>query len=58
MPKKTNPPMTQAEQSKRFLEAAHDIEVDGGLNPTEAVEVMERALFRAAPLKLKADYPV
>ena len=42
MPKKTDPPMTQAEQSRRFEEAARAIEADGGLNPTEAAEAMER----------------
>jgi hypothetical protein len=35
MPKKTEPPMSQAEQSRRFLEAARAIEADGGLSPTD-----------------------
>ena len=51
MPKKTNPPMTQAEQSRRFQEAARAIEADGGLSPTEAAEAMERTLANAAPLR-------
>lgn len=42
MPKMTKPPMTQAEQSRRFEEAARAIEADGGLSPTEAAEAMER----------------
>lgn len=46
MPKKTDPPMTQAEQSKRFLEAARDIEADGGLSPTEAEVIFEKALMK------------
>ncbi len=44
MPKKTDPPMTQAEQSRRFEEAARAIEADGGLSPTEAAEAMEKIL--------------
>lgn len=42
MPKKTEPPMSQAEQSRRFEEAARAIEADGGLSPTEAADLMER----------------
>jgi hypothetical protein len=41
MPKKTKRPMTQAEQSRRFEEAARAIEADGGLSPTEAAEVLD-----------------
>ena len=41
MPKKADLPMTQAEQSRRFQEAARAIEADGGLSPTEAAEAME-----------------
>ena len=44
MPKKTDPPMTQAEQSRRFEEAARAIEADGGLSPTEAETEMESLL--------------
>ena len=42
MPKKTDPPMGQAEQSRRFEEAARAIEADGGLSPTEAAEAFDR----------------
>jgi len=42
MPKKTDPPLSQAEQSRRFEEAARAIEADGGLSPTEAAEALER----------------
>ena len=48
MPKKTDPPMTQAEQSRRFEEAAKAIEADGGLSPTEAEAALEKMLERAA----------
>lgn len=51
MPKKTDPPMTQAEQSRRFEEAARGIEADGGLSPTEAAEALEHALFNAGHLR-------
>lgn len=47
MPKKTDPPMTQAEQSRRFVEAARAIEADGGLSPTEAAAEMERMVRQA-----------
>jgi hypothetical protein len=50
MPKKTEPPMNQAEQSRRFEEAARAIEADGGLSPTEAVEAMNR-LVRNSGMK-------
>jgi hypothetical protein len=46
MPKKTDPPMNQAEQSRRFEEAARAIEADGGLSPTEAAELMNKTLSR------------
>jgi hypothetical protein len=52
MPKKTEPPMSQAEQSRRFEEAARAIEADGGLSPTEAAEAMERLTTKA---KRQAD---
>jgi hypothetical protein len=42
MPKKTEPPMSQAEQSRRFEEAARAIEADGGLSPTEAAEALNK----------------
>lgn len=42
MPKKTDPRLTQEEQSKRFLEAARDIEADGGLSREEATERFEK----------------
>jgi hypothetical protein len=48
MPKKTKPPMSQAEQSRQFEEAARAAEADGGLNPDEAAKAMERALARIA----------
>jgi len=54
MPKKTDPPMTQAEQSRRFVEAAKAVEADGGLSPTEAAEAMERLLDRTKPPKKTA----
>lgn len=41
MPKKTDPPLSQAEQSRRFEEAARAIEANGGLSPTDAVDAME-----------------
>jgi hypothetical protein len=47
MPKKTDPPMSQAEQSRRFEEAARAIEADGGLSPTEAEALFERAISLA-----------
>lgn len=47
MPKKTDPLMDQAEQSRRFVEAARAIEADGGLSPTEAVETFNQLLGRA-----------
>lgn len=46
MPKKTDPPMTQAEQSRRFEDAARAIEADGGLSPTEAAEAMQKLVSR------------
>jgi hypothetical protein len=52
MPKKTEPPMSQEEQSRRFEEAARVIEVDGGLSPTEAAEAMESLVQRAAKTSL------
>ena len=42
MPKKTDPPMSQAEQSLRFEEAARAIEADGGLSHDEASAAMDR----------------
>jgi hypothetical protein len=48
MPKKTEPPMSQAEQSRRFEEAARAIEADGGLSPTEAAEAMETLLDKTS----------
>lgn len=47
MPKKTEPPMNQAEQSRRFEEAARAIEADGELNPTAAAD-FEKLLRQAA----------
>ena len=58
MPKKTDLPMTQAEQSRRFEEAARAIEADGGLSPTEAEQFFHLALSKAAPARpssLKQD---
>ena len=49
MPKKTEPPLSQEEQSRRFKEAARAIEADGGLSPTEAAKAMEK-MMRAASL--------
>ena len=54
MPKKTDPPMDQAEQSRRFEEAARAIEADGGLSPTEAAEAFE-GLLRSATTGVKKD---
>jgi hypothetical protein len=42
MPKKTDPPMSQTEQSRRFEEAARAIEADGGLNPAEAEAALDK----------------
>jgi hypothetical protein len=47
MPKKTEPPMSQAEQSRRFEEAARAIEADGGLSPTEAADAMGKLVSRS-----------
>ena len=55
MPKKTDQPMSQEEQSKRFLEVARDIEADGGLSPTEAAEAMELTLAAIVPLRPKLE---
>jgi len=55
MPKKSDPPMTQAEQSKRFLDAARDIEAAGGLSPTEAENAME-TLVQSVARPFKAAY--
>ena len=48
MPKKTDSPMTQAEQSRRFVEAARELHDAGGLSPTEAAEAMERLVSVAS----------
>jgi hypothetical protein len=48
MPKKTDPPLSQAEQSRRFEEAARAIEADGGLSPTEAAEALDAILRKRA----------
>jgi hypothetical protein len=47
MPKKTDPPLSQKDQSRRFEEAARAIEADGGLSPTDADDVFERLVKRA-----------
>ena len=51
MPKKTDPPMTQAEQSRLFEEAARAIEADGGLSPEEAEAALDRLVSRPTPPK-------
>lgn len=43
--------MDRVEQSRRFEEAAREIEADGGLSPIEALEAMDRALSRASPAR-------
>lgn len=50
MPKKTDPPMTQAEQSRRFEEAARAIEADGGLSPIEAADILDQLIQKASKL--------
>lgn len=47
MPKKTEPPLGQAEQSRRFEKAARGIEADGGLSPTEASAAVESLMRNA-----------
>ena len=51
--KKKPPPLEDAEQSRRFLEAARELEADGGLNPTDGEKAFERLLKKAAPTKRK-----
>lgn len=46
MPKKTDPPLTQTEQSKRFRKAVHDLEVAGELSPIEADDKFNLLLAR------------
>ncbi len=41
--------MSQAEQRRRFEEAARAIEADAGLSPTETAEAMERLVKAAKP---------
>ena len=48
MPKKSKPPLSQEERSRRFEEAARAIEAGGGLSPTEAAEAMDK-LVRSTP---------
>lgn len=45
------------EQSKRFLEAAREVEAAGGLGPTEAAESFDRAMKAAAPER-QPDSPI
>jgi chorismate mutase len=45
--------MEDADQSRRFLEMARELEADGGLSPTEAEGAFDR-LFKAAVPKKKA----
>lgn len=47
MSKKPKP--EDPEQSKRFLEAARELEAAGELNPTEGDEAFERAMEKVAP---------
>jgi len=42
MPKKADPPMSQAEQSERFRKAVRELEADGGVSPTEAEERFDK----------------
>ena len=52
MVKSKKPPLEDEDQSRRFLEAAREIEADGGLNPTDAEKVFERLVGVAAPAVL------
>lgn len=54
MVKPKKPPLEDEDQSRRFLEAAREIEADGGLSPTDAEGAFERLLGKAAPAKLPA----
>lgn len=44
-------PRDDPEQSKRFEEAAREIEADGGLNPTEAETALGRVMDGVATLR-------
>jgi len=49
------PPLEDQDQSRRFLEAARDLETsDGGLSPTDAEKAFERLMDKAAPPKRPA----
>lgn len=49
MPKKTDPPLSQTEQSQRFRRAVRELEDAGELNPTDADARFERALDQIVP---------
>lgn len=47
--KKKSPPTEDADQSRRFLETARELEADGGLNPTDGERAFERLVSKALP---------
>lgn len=55
MTKKPPPKLEDEEQSRRFLEAARELETgDGGLSPTDAEKAFESLLTKVAPPKTGA----
>ena len=57
MPKKIDPPMTQAEQSRRFVEAARELHDAGGLSPTEAEAALERLMAKISSPPIEPVQP-
>lgn len=55
MPKKTDPPLSQAEQTARFEAAMRAIEADGGLSPTEAVDALDKLMRPTMPRKASSE---
>jgi len=49
--KKKRPPDEDEAQSRRFIEAAREIETNGGLSPDEAERELERLMVRAPKAK-------
>lgn len=53
--KKPPPKDEDAEQSKRFLDLASELEADGDLSPTEGEAALEHLLGKAAPPRRSGD---
>jgi hypothetical protein len=52
MAEKQHPPKDEdPEQSKRFLDLAHELEAAGDLSPTDGGEALDRLVGKALPAK-------